>query len=103
MYPTSQGQLIRLARDAKTQTQFAQDLGCDRTCLSRYESETLGAPTAVINQCLRMIATRLEKSEVPVGQLSQALTKARQLVATLEMFDKAEAFESNPRHKNDAH
>lgn len=90
MFPTSQRQLIRLARDRKTQAQFAHELGCDRSCLSRYESESLGAPTAVINQCLRLVATQLEKSEASAGQLSQALTNARQLVATLEMFERSE-------------
>lgn len=98
MFPTTQGQLIRLARDAKTQAQFARELGCDRSCLSRYESEALGAPTTVINQCLSLVATQLEKSEAPAGQLSQALTKARQLVATLEMFEKTKLSAAILRH-----
>lgn len=99
MFPTSQGQLIRLARDVKTQAQFAHELGCDRSCLSRYESEALGAPTSVINQCLRLVAAQREKSEATSGELSQALTTARQLVVTLELFAKTETSAINGRQK----
>lgn len=99
MFPTSQGQLIRLARDLKTQAQFALELGCDRSCLSRYESESLGAPTSVINQCLVLVATQLEKSNASAGQLSRALEKAKQLVETLEMFEKTNPSTANNRRK----
>lgn len=62
-FPTSQGELIKRARGEKTQSAFAKELGVDRTCLSRYESEKLGASTKVLNYCLRAIAAHAGQSE----------------------------------------
>ena len=43
-YPQTQSELIKLARGDMSQVEFARLLGCDRSCLSRYEREVLGAP-----------------------------------------------------------
>lgn len=59
MFPTSQGELIKQARGSRTQAEFAKVLGVDRSCLSRYERELLGAPTTVINHCLCAIAAQM--------------------------------------------
>ena len=83
MLPTSQGELIRSARGDRTQKEFAQLLGIDRTCLSRYESEALGAPTAVINHCLRSLSLTSGSGATP-WPLEQALTQARLVVSSLE-------------------
>jgi DNA-binding XRE family transcriptional regulator len=83
-YPTSQGELIRSARASATQAEFARFLGVDRSCLSRYESEVLGAPAAVINACLQKIALQLKTSGIGPTALRRSLTLARELIAELE-------------------
>ncbi|MGJ7571088.1 hypothetical protein ACSFBX_11185 [Variovorax sp. RB2P76] len=83
-FPTSQSELIQAARGHLTKTEFAKTLGVDRTCLSRYESEKLGAPTKVLNFCLRAIAARHGTALPPEADVEQALAHARQAVAILE-------------------
>jgi hypothetical protein len=80
--PKSQAELIRLARGQRTKAEFARELGVDRTCMSRYESEKLGAPTHVLNHCLRAIAARSTVAGSGSG-LEAALTLARQTVEAL--------------------
>ena len=83
-FPTSQGELIKRARGEKPQSAFAKELGVDRTCLSRYESEKLGAPTKVLNHCLRAIAAQAGQSDAGGQPVEQALAHARQAVDFLE-------------------
>jgi hypothetical protein len=83
-YPSSQGELIRRARGEQPQSAFAKELGVDRTCLSRYESEKLGAPTKVLNHCLRAIAAQAGQSDAAAPPVDQALAHARQAVDFLE-------------------
>jgi hypothetical protein len=85
--PRSQGEVLRLARGSLSQAAFARQLGVDRTCLCRYESEVLGAPTAVLNECLGLLASRTPSavgSSVEHGALVRLLELARQLVQELE-------------------
>ncbi|MEO8313784.1 MAG: transcriptional regulator [Pseudomonadota bacterium] len=82
--PTSQGELIKRARGEKSQAAFAKELGVDRTCLSRYESEKLGAPTKVLNYCLRAIAAHAGQGDAGVRPIEQALQHVRQAVDCLE-------------------
>jgi formyltetrahydrofolate synthetase len=82
--PTSQGELIKLARGARTQAAFAKELGVDRTCMSRYESEKLGAPTKVLNYCLRAIAAHVGAGAEKERPVQQALDHVRQAVDFLE-------------------
>jgi hypothetical protein len=67
-----------------TQTAFAAKLGIDRSCLSRYESEKLGAPTAVINYCLSSLASVLNGTPPTNPGIEQALELAKRTVASLE-------------------
>lgn len=83
-FPTSQGQLIRVARGERTQTEFARTLGVDRSCLSRYESEALGAPPAVISHCLQVVASSMTIVD-GAWNIHEALKHARLAVASLEM------------------
>jgi DNA-binding XRE family transcriptional regulator len=83
-FPTSQGELIKRARGEKSQSAFAKELGVDRTCLSRYESEKLGAPTKVVNHCLRAIAAHARQSDAGAQPVEQALEHVRQAVDFLE-------------------
>ena len=83
-FPRSQGELVRRARGTRTQKQFSQILGVERSCLSRYESEKLGAPTKVLNHCLSAIAAQIGGEPTDVTGLAQALIHARQAVFCLE-------------------
>ena len=83
-FPISQGELIKRARGQKPQAAFAKELGVDRTCLSRYESEKLGAPTKVLNYCLRAIAAHMEQSSAGARPVEQALEHVRQAAEFLE-------------------
>jgi len=72
-FPTRQSELLRQARGARTQAEFAKVLKVDRSCLSRYEREQLGAPTAVINHCLGAIAAQLNSQPVETDPIRRAL------------------------------
>lgn len=87
-FPTTQGQLIRDARGTMTQAQFARALEVDRSCLSRYESEQLGAPTTVLNHCLRIVAGRLAGTDLAVSPVDRALRLAREAVVELEALSR---------------
>jgi len=71
--PTRQSELIRQARGQRTQAEFAKLLGVDRSCLSRYEREQLGAPTSVINHCLGAIAAQSRSPVAEVDPVRRAL------------------------------
>lgn len=90
-FPSSQGQLIKHVRGAATQAEFARRLGVDRTCLSRYESEALGAPTSVLNACLQALAAELNQKAKPPTQLERAIAHARQTLDALEAVAKTAA------------
>ncbi|MEE9873705.1 MAG: HAD domain-containing protein [Delftia lacustris] len=54
-------------------SEFAKLLGVDRSCLSRYEREQLGAPTSVINHCLGAIAAQSRSPVAGVDPVRRAL------------------------------
>ena len=87
-YPLTQKELIREASGDLTKTEFARVLGVDRTCLGRYESEELGAPTKVLNYCLRAIAAREQAMGKAGESVGQALALAKQTVGLLEKVAK---------------
>lgn len=76
-----------MARGARTQRGFAKVLGVDPTCLSRYENEKLGAPTSVINFCLREVAILLEAGlpEKDLSPVGRALSLTRLALGELEL------------------
>lgn len=73
-----------MARGDRTKTAFAKILDVDRTCLSRYESEQLGAPTAVLNHCLRAIAAQHGSQGADATPVDRALQLTRDAVRELE-------------------
>lgn len=83
-YPRSQGELIRTVRSDRTQAEFAKILGVERSCLSRYESEALGAPASVISYCLTALARNAESKAGQTWPIDEALESARDTVAALE-------------------
>ncbi|SFV01375.1 hypothetical protein SAMN04489707_10776 [Paenacidovorax caeni] len=84
--PKSQSELIRTARGERSQAEFSKALGCDRSCLSRYERETLGAPPHVITRCLQIVAAMPQTSDLKGRPVDRALDLARQAVAELELL-----------------
>ena len=82
--PQSQGELIRTVRGKRSQVAFSRELGCDRSCLSRYENESLGAPTSVINFCLNAISQVTPHQSVKGLPIEVALRHANEVVAALE-------------------
>ncbi|HQT51765.1 MAG: hypothetical protein B7X79_01245 [Acidovorax sp. 17-64-282] len=87
VYPTTQAELIRTARGTNTQAEFAKLLGCDRSCLSRYEREELGASPSVISHCLRIVAKSIASSTTKPKPYERALLQARRVVEELEMLE----------------
>ncbi len=83
-FPTSQGELIKRVRSGMTQTEFARVLKVSRSCLSRYESEQLGAPTSVINYCLGAIAAQLSGLTQDMDPVARALQLSRDTTKQLE-------------------
>jgi len=84
MFPTTQAELIRAARAERSQAEFARMLGVDRTCLSRYEREILGAPPSVISHCLMEIGRREGDAAAGSQPVDVALRHAREVVSVLE-------------------
>jgi len=82
--PKSQGELIRWARGKSTQVEFAAAHKINKSCLSRYESEQLGAPTRLINDCLAQLAEFLITNPRAADGLKGALDNARKTVTLLE-------------------
>lgn len=96
-FPTSQGQLIKTARGLLNQKQFAAVLKVDRSCLSRYENEQLGAPTSVLNHCLRAVAASLAGGEEAISPVQRALEHVREAVSELESATQGGIEKRKPR------
>ena len=90
-FPTTQGALIRAVRGSATQAEFAKRGGVNRSSRSRYESENLGAPTGVINYCLRALAGLPPDTTDAQSELQRALSHARQVVTELEAAARGES------------
>ncbi len=68
-FPTSQRELLRVARGNRTQMDFAEVLGVARSTLSRYESEKLGLPVHALNRCLEELAKLRADEGGPAGAI----------------------------------
>jgi hypothetical protein len=89
--PRTQGELIKWARGSSTQAEFAIAHRVDKSALSRYESEKLGAPTRLINDCLSQLADFLLANPGATDGIKNALDNARKTVALLESLAGVEA------------
>jgi hypothetical protein len=89
--PKSQGELIRWARGESSQVEFAAAHRVAKSSLSRYESEKLGAPTRLINDCLRQLAEFLLANPQAADGIKSALENARKTVSVLEGLAGADA------------
>lgn len=54
-----------MARGQRSQREFAEILGVDRTTVSRYESERLGLPPDLLSRCLEEVANLAEEERTP--------------------------------------
>lgn len=90
IFPTSQSELLKTARGEKTQRAFAEELGVDRSCWSRYENERLGAPVEVLNHCLRVVGEQHSRGNAESG-IDSALRYARGTVVEIERLAKSSA------------
>lgn len=88
-FPQSQGELIRQARGSRSQAEFSRILKCDRSCLSRYESDSLGAPPHVISACLRIVAALQMTSTDAVLPFARALQHLQDAVRELQQLQSA--------------
>lgn len=83
-FPRSQKALIAAARADRTQAEFAREFRIDRSLLSRYENEKLGAPVEVITRCLEIVSDQLSGTATSGGLASTALFHARAAVTAIE-------------------
>lgn len=99
--PHSQGELIRKVRGKRSQVDFARELGCDRSCLSRYENESLGAPTTVINYCLKAVSLEMQQQLGMGWPIDAVLRHAREVVAALERLQSSIPADKHRGNSND--
>lgn len=52
------GELVRAARDGRSQEEFADLLGVKQSSISRYESGKASPPVRVIEHCMRLVHTQ---------------------------------------------
>ncbi|MHB8409000.1 MAG: helix-turn-helix domain-containing protein [Acidiferrobacterales bacterium] len=51
-------QLVRTARNSRSQNDFARELGVRQSSVSRYESGKTSPPASVIEHCMRLVHTQ---------------------------------------------
>ncbi len=84
-FPTSQAELLKAARGGDTQAAFARRLGVNKSSLSRYESEKIGAPVRVLNYCLQLVADQMQGGQT--SGVQKALVLVRRAAQTLERVE----------------
>lgn len=74
MVITSISQLIKTARDGRSQAEFAQELGISQSSLCRYENGDTNPKAEVIERCMRLVHWGDQEHEPSVDELA---TKVR--------------------------
>jgi len=67
---TSISQLIKTARDGRSQAEFARDLGVTQSTLSRYEQGAANPKAEVIERCMRLMHWGNEDESPSVDELA---------------------------------
>ena len=67
---TSISQLIKTARDGRSQTEFAQELGISQSSLCRYENGDTNHKAEVIERCMRLVHWEEQEQEPSVDELA---------------------------------
>lgn len=72
----SVGELIRAARNGRSQKDFADLLGVKQSSVSRYESGKASPPISVIEQCMRLVHTAAGDDAPTAEQLADRVRVA---------------------------
>lgn len=67
---TSISQLIKAARDGRSQADFAQELGVSQSTLCRYENGDTNPKAEVIERCMRLVHWGNEDGSPSVDELA---------------------------------
>jgi transcriptional regulator with XRE-family HTH domain len=67
---TSVSQLIKTARDKRSQTEFARELGISQPTLCRYEQGGANPKADVIERCMRLVHWGEQESVPSVDELA---------------------------------
>lgn len=67
---TSISQLIKTARDGRSQADFAQELGVSQSMLCRYEKGGANPKAEVIERCMRLVHWGDQEREPSVDELA---------------------------------
>lgn len=70
MVITSISQLIKTARDGRSQAEFARDLGVTQSTLSRYEQGGANPKAEVIERCMRLVHWSDQERAPSVAELA---------------------------------
>ncbi|MBD9363762.1 helix-turn-helix transcriptional regulator [Methylomonas sp. EbB] len=62
-------ELVRTARNGRSQEQFAKELGVRQSSISRYESGSVNPPARVIDHCMNLI----NQSEIQTAPSAEEL------------------------------
>lgn len=73
---SSVGELIRAARNGRSQKDFAELLGVKQSSVSRYESGKASPPISVIEHCMRLVHTSASDDAPTAEQLADRVRVA---------------------------
>lgn len=76
MVINSVGELVRAARDGRSQKDFAQMLNVKQSSVSRYESGKASPPLHVIEHCMRLVHTAGANDAPTAEQLAERVRVA---------------------------
>ena len=94
-FPTTQRQLLELARGDKTKRDFADDLEVDRTAWGRYETEKMRVPPRLMNILLKLVHDRLIQG-TPEDPKLAAMQFAKATLREIARIDGAKAENRHP-------
>ncbi|KFB70346.1 MAG: putative zinc finger/helix-turn-helix protein, YgiT family [Candidatus Accumulibacter phosphatis] len=75
---TTIAELVRAARNGRSQKEFAHELGVLQSSISRYESGKASPPAPVIEHCMRMVHSG---SSEPIPTADELANKVRTALA----------------------
>lgn len=67
---TTVAELVRTARNGRSQNEFARELGVRQSSVSRYESGRANPPIKVIEHCMRMVHSAGTESAPTADELA---------------------------------
>jgi len=68
---TSVGELVKAARNGRSQKEFAEFLGVKQSSVSRYESGKASPPIRVIEKCMQMVHVANAEDAPTADQLAE--------------------------------